>query len=157
MERSFSKPPAARQLEARARARTRGVKVAVVSEARRYVAASQQQPGVVYAIERTPAGWACSCEGFAFTGMCKHLGAVERRSEREGWPFGHVAALAKVGRYLPLDLPENIARRGAVLSVAPAVAEEGPSAAPAPDLDALRERKRRALIDLYGPDYTAAD
>ena len=52
MERTFSKPPAARQVEARARARQYGVKVAVVSEARRYVAASQQQPGVVYAIER---------------------------------------------------------------------------------------------------------
>ncbi len=64
MQRTFSKPAEARQLEARARARTRGVKVAVVSEARRYVAASQQRPGVVYAIERTPAGWACSCQGY---------------------------------------------------------------------------------------------
>ncbi len=34
MERTFSKPPAARQVEARARARTLGVKVAVVSEVR---------------------------------------------------------------------------------------------------------------------------
>ncbi len=47
MERTFSKPPEARQLEARAR--TLGVKVAVVSEARRYVTASQSQPGVVSA------------------------------------------------------------------------------------------------------------
>ena len=144
MERLFSKPPEARQVEARARART-------------YVAASQQQPGTVYAIERTPVGWACSCEGFAFTGCCKHLGAVERRSEREGWKFGAIAPLARVARHFPLDVPENVIKRGAVLSVAPVVAEEGPSAAPAPDLDALRERKRRALIDLYGPDYTAAD
>ncbi len=58
MERTFSKPPAARQVEARARARQLGVKVAVVSEARRYVTASQSQLGTVYAIERTPAGWA---------------------------------------------------------------------------------------------------
>ena len=151
MEWQFSKPAEARQLEARAHARTRGVKVAVVSEARRYVAASQQQPGVVYAIERTPAGWACSCEGFLYTGCCKHLGAVERRSEREGWPFGHVAALAKVGRYLPLDLPENIAKRGAVLRVAPAAAPAAPSPA---DLDAIRERGRKARAELYG---TAAD
>ncbi len=50
------KPLEVRQVEARARARTCGVKVAVVVEARRYVTASQQQPGVVYAIERTPAG-----------------------------------------------------------------------------------------------------
>ncbi len=148
MDRTFSKPPEARQLEARARARTRGVKVAVVVEARRYVTASQQQPGVVYAIERTPAGWACSCQGYEHTGMCKHLGAVERRAEREGWPFGVIAPLAKVARYFPLDIPENVAKRGAVLTVTPAPA-------PAADLDALRERKRRALCDLYGPE--AAD
>ncbi len=70
MERTFSKPPAARQVEARARARRYGVKVAVVVEARRYVTASQSQPGTVYAIERTPAGWACSCQGYEFTGCC---------------------------------------------------------------------------------------
>ncbi len=116
MERTFSKPPEARQLEARAR--TLGVKVAVVSEARRYVTASQSQPGVVYAIERTPAGWACSCEGYVQTGMCKHLGAVERRAEREGWAFGAIAPLSRVARYFPLDLPENIAMRGATMAVA---------------------------------------
>ncbi len=143
MERTFAKPPAARQVEARARARQYGVKVAVVSEARRYVSASQQQPGVVYAIERTPAGWACSCQGYEHTGMCKHLGAVERRAEREGWPFGAIAPLAKVARYFPLDLPENVAKRGAVLTVAPA-------AVPAADLDALRERGRRAKAELFG-------
>ena len=120
MGRTFAKPPAARQLEARARARTRGVRVAVVSEARRYVTASQSQPGTVYAIERTPAGWACSCQGYEHTGVCKHLGQVERRAEREGWAFGTIAPLARVGRYFPLDLPENVARHGAVLTVAPA-------------------------------------
>ncbi len=142
-ERQFSKPLEARQVEARARARTRGVKVAVVSEARRYVTASQQQPGTVYAVECTPVGWACSCQGYEHTGMCKHLGAVERRAEREGWPFGHIAPLAKVARYFPLDLPENVAKRGAVLTVAPAPA-------PAADLDALRERGRRAKAELFG-------
>ena len=35
--------------------------------------------------------------------MCKHLGAVERRSEREGWAFGAVAPLSRVARYFPLD------------------------------------------------------
>ena len=110
MDRTFSKPPEARQVEARARARTRGVTVAVVSEACRYVSA----------IERTPAGWACSCQGYEFTGCCKHLGAVERRAEREGWRFGQIAPLARVARYFPLDIPENIAMRGAVLSAIPA-------------------------------------
>ncbi len=80
MVKTFSKAPAARQLEARARARSLGVRVAVVVEARRYVSASQLQPGTVYAIERTPAGWACSCEGYEHTGVCKHLGAVERHA-----------------------------------------------------------------------------
>lgn len=116
--RTFSKPQPARELEARARARTLGVKVAVVSEARRYVTASQSVPGTIYAIERTPAGWACSCEGFINTNCCKHLGAVERRSEREGWVFGKVAPLATVARFFPLDIPENIAMRGAVLTAA---------------------------------------
>ncbi len=53
MERTFAKPPAARQVEARARARTCGVKVAVVVEARRYVTASQSQPGTGSTSPRT--------------------------------------------------------------------------------------------------------
>lgn len=112
--RTFSKPQPARELEARSRARVLGVKVAVVSEARRYVAASQSAPGTLYTIERTPVGWACECEGYLQTGCCKHLGAVERRSEREGWRFGVVAPLAKVARYFPLT-PQELIVRGAVL------------------------------------------
>ena len=143
MERTFSKPPAARQLEARARARTLGVRVAVVSEARRYVTAAQSQPGALYVIERTPAGWACSCEGYLHTGMCKHLGAVERRSEREGWAFGTVAALSRVARYFPLDVPENVALHGRTVVVKPA--------APAPvSIEERRARGRRAMAALYG-------
>ncbi len=84
MVKTFNKAPAARQLEARTRARTLGVRVAVIVEARRYVSASQSQPGTVHAIERTPAGWACSCQGYEYTGICKHLAAVKRRAEREG-------------------------------------------------------------------------
>ncbi len=103
--RTFSKPAPARQLEARARARSFGVRVAVLVEARRYVTHSQSEPGVTYTVERTPAGWACSCLGYFHTGCCKHLGAVERRAAREGWPFGQVAALAKVERYMPLAVP----------------------------------------------------
>jgi hypothetical protein len=114
MCRTFAKPREARLVEARSRARTLGVKVAVVSEARRYCTASQSQPGTVYAIERTPIGWACECEGYLHTGMCKHLGAVERRSEREGWTFGQIAPLAQVARYFPLT-PQDLIVRGAVL------------------------------------------
>ncbi len=130
MERSFSKPPAARQVEARARARTRGVKVAVVVEARKYVTASQSHPGTLYTILRTPVGWACECEGYFHTGCCKHLGATERRAAREGWAFGAIAPLAKVARYFPLD--NTVAR------VSSASADE------------RRERGRRAKAELFG-------
>lgn len=91
---TFAKPQPARELEARARAKSLRVRVAVVSEARSYVSISQSQPGITYRIERSRHGWSCECEGYRFTGCCKHLGAVERRSEREGWPFGVVAPLS---------------------------------------------------------------
>ena len=130
--REFSKPQPARQLEARARAKSLGVRVAVVVEARRYVTHAQSQPGVTYTVERTPVGWACECQGFYHTGMCKHLGAVERRSERDGWAFGTVAPLSQVARYFPLGNDPQ---------------PEPPAPAALPD---LRERGRRALADLYG-------
>ncbi len=106
MVKPFSKPPAARQLEARARARQLGVKVEVVSEARHYRTRAQSTPGEQYAIVRTPVGWACSCLGYFHTGICKHLGQVERRAEREGWAFGTIAPLSQVARYFPLTDPD---------------------------------------------------
>ena len=95
--REFAKPLAARQVEARSRAKAKGVRVAVVSEARSYISISQSQPGMTYRIERGRHGWGCECDGFRFTGMCKHVAQVERRAEREGWAFGKVAPLAKLG------------------------------------------------------------
>ncbi len=92
---TFSKPQAARRIEARARAKRLGVRVAVVVEARSYLSASQSTPGTAYRIERCRHGWSCECDGFLFTGSCKHLAAVERRAEREGWDFGQVAPLAQ--------------------------------------------------------------
>src|SRR5688500_17731007 len=73
---TFAKPQEAREVEARARARTLGVKVAVLVHGRRYCSASQSRPGTLHAVERTRVGWACSCEGYEFTGCCKHLAAV---------------------------------------------------------------------------------
>lgn len=93
---TFAKPPLARQCEARARAKACRVRVAVVSEARAYVSISQSVPGLTYEITRSRFGWSCTCEGYRYTGMCKHLGAVERRSEREGWNFGVIAPPSKV-------------------------------------------------------------
>ncbi len=93
---TFAKPQAARQVEVRARAKRLGVRVAVVSHARSYVSVSQSTPGTSYRIERCRHGWSCECDGFLFTGVCKHLAAVERRAEREGWDFGRIAPVAQV-------------------------------------------------------------
>jgi len=109
MVKEFSKPQEAREIEARMRARRLGVRVAVVSEASRYVTASQSQPGTVHSMQRTPAGWACSCEGYFHTGCCKHLGAVERRAERESWDFGSVCPLHRAAKYFPLTDPTPVA------------------------------------------------
>jgi len=109
MVKTFSKCPEARELEARARAKRLGVRVAAVVHGSRYVSASQSQPGTVYQMQRTPAGWVCSCEGYMMTGCCKHLGQVERRAEREGWDFGAVAPLHRAAKYFPLTDPTPIA------------------------------------------------
>lgn len=88
----FSRPQAAREIEARARARHLGVRVEVVKPERHYRTRSQSEPGMVYNIVRTPIGWTCECKGFQMSGgVCKHVAQVERRSEREGWFFGRFA------------------------------------------------------------------
>ncbi len=138
--REFSKPQGAREIEARGRARALGVRVAVVVEARRYCAASQSEVGATHTIARTPVGWACSCQGYYHTGCCKHLGAVQRRAAREGWPFGAIAPLATVARYMPLDPPTpdpdpEPPAGGAALSAAA--------------IEMVRARGRAALADLF--------
>jgi hypothetical protein len=85
----------ARELEARGRARSLGVRVQVIRPGREYITRSQSRQNVTYRISRTADGWACGCEGFHYTGCCKHLGAVERRAAREGWPFGRIARPAR--------------------------------------------------------------
>jgi hypothetical protein len=87
---TFSRSDAARQIEARSRARQLGVKVRVVVASREYTTHSQTTDDV-YRVVRTAAGWSCPCKGWVYTGVCKHIAAVERRSEREGWVFGRVA------------------------------------------------------------------
>jgi hypothetical protein len=87
----LSRPFAARQIESRGRARSLRVRVEMVAPGRHYLSRSQSDPRAVHALTRTPLGWVCTCPGFAFTGCCKHLGQVERRSEREGWIFGRIA------------------------------------------------------------------
>ncbi len=119
MVKTFSKPQPARQ---------------VVSEAWHYTTRSQSNPGEVYTLKRTPAGWACSCLGYFHGGVCKHIGQLERRAEREGWVFGTIAPLSRVARYFPLD---NDPR------------PEPPAVAPV-SLEDARARRRAALADLYG-------
>jgi hypothetical protein len=126
----FSKPQEARQIEARARAKKLRVRVAVVAEARSYISNSQSQPGSAYRIERTRHGWGCECDGFRFTGMCKHVAAVERRAEREGWDFGAVAPLVKlIDQPQPIGTARIIERPAPVIDFRPRFIEREASAA----------------------------
>lgn len=92
MVKLFGKPFDARAVEARARAKERGVRVTVVVECRNYVSRSQSEAGVIYRMVRSNQGWECECRGYGFTGSCKHIGALARRAMREGWSFGVIAA-----------------------------------------------------------------
>ena len=127
MVKPFHKSQAAREIEARERARTRGIRVAVVVEARRYVAHSASRPGLIHTLQRTRRGWLCSCEGYEHTGCCQHLGALQRRAERDGWAFGAIAALADAERQGPIERPVTT-------------------------LAEYRAQKRAALADLYGDE-----
>lgn len=92
--RHFTKPLTARLYEARARAYDRGVRVYEVEPRRCYWTRSQSGHGI-YHVTRSAHGWECECDGYYFTGMCKHIAQVERRSEREGWRFGKVASILR--------------------------------------------------------------
>jgi hypothetical protein len=91
MVQQFTRPQAAREIEARARAKKLGVRVEVVEAGRWYRTRSQSNPLEIYNIARLLHGWECSCPGWLHTGCCKHLGQLERRAEREGWDFGRIA------------------------------------------------------------------
>lgn len=85
------KPLATRQVEARARAKDRKVRVYVVEPGHCYATKSQSEDDVVYHVTREREGWQCECPGYHYTGCCKHIAQVERRAEREGWTFGKIA------------------------------------------------------------------
>jgi hypothetical protein len=86
---------AARQIEARSRARASRVRVFEIERGQAYWTPSQSEAGTEYSLFRTREGWECGCRGFLYTGSCKHLGQLERRSEREGWVFGKIAPIAR--------------------------------------------------------------
>ncbi len=86
------KPITAREIEARSRARDLRVRVYVVEPACCYYTKSQSGDAEGYHVARDVRGdWTCECKGFHYTGCCKHIAQVERRAEREGWTFGHIA------------------------------------------------------------------
>lgn len=85
------KPIGARQVEARSRAKGLRVRVYEVEAQNCYATRSQSEADTVYHVTRESDGWHCECKGYFFTGCCKHLAQVERRSEREGWTFGKIA------------------------------------------------------------------
>lgn len=87
---TFSRPQAAREIEARSRAKDRSARIHVVTAGAAYVIRSQSDPTTRHQVTRTGQGWVCSCRGFAFTGCCYHLGQLQRRADREGWHFGRV-------------------------------------------------------------------
>jgi hypothetical protein len=82
------KPFEARIIEARARARKSHVRV-YRNDDGTYRARSDS--GNWYRLFRTREGFACDCDGYFFTGACKHLAALTRRSEREGWMIDRIA------------------------------------------------------------------
>lgn len=91
---TFSKPLAAREIEARGRAFDRRVRVYVVEPRHCYWTPSQTSHGV-YHLTRDAEGWQCECDGYFYTGVCKHLAQLQRRAEREGWRFGRIAPLPR--------------------------------------------------------------
>ena len=121
--------PAERLLEAERRARDLGVRLVERVVARKYESQSQSLEDTVYTQERDRDGWGCSCDGYRWTGLCKHLGAVALRAEREGWQFGAVAGLADDA------------------------AAPGPAnVTPIGTLDERAARHRAALAELFGVD-----
>lgn len=81
---------AARRTSARSRARVNRVRVQVIDPQQHYISVSQST-GETYHLTSGCHGWQCTCKGFQYTGMCKHLGQLERRSERENWEMGSIA------------------------------------------------------------------
>lgn len=78
---------------ARERAAGKAVRTMAVPgfERRQYLTMSQTRDDVQYTMTLQPLGWVCSCPGYMYGHVCKHLGALALRAEREGWQFGDVA------------------------------------------------------------------
>ncbi len=88
-----TKPLATQISEAQGRANSMHVRTLVVpeQEQRQYITLSQSQDDVQYTLTRRRSGWVCSCPGFYYGHICKHLGSLMARAEREDWEFGRVS------------------------------------------------------------------
>ena len=84
---------AERLLAAEQRALALGVRTSASVVGREYEAHSQSVDDRKYTMRRERDGWRCDCAGYRYHGVCKHLGAIALRAEREGWDFGAVAGL----------------------------------------------------------------
>ena len=93
MVQTFRKPHEARQCEARARARTLGVRVAVVSEARSYVSNSQSTPGTGSAAcsRECAAGRATLAGSACVARVVCHGAARALRERQEGTDLAAIA------------------------------------------------------------------
>jgi hypothetical protein len=74
------------------RADEKGVKTLVDVPYRQYRALSVSREGEQHVLRYSASGWSCSCDGFYYTGMCHHIGALARRAEQEQWPGRFVIA-----------------------------------------------------------------
>lgn len=88
-----TKPLAEQISAARDRAHQNHVRTLVVDgrEQRQYIIQSQSQDDVQYTLTRRRSGWVCSCPGFYYGHICKHVGSLMARAEREGWAFGRIS------------------------------------------------------------------
>lgn len=92
------KTPQSRLIEARSRAKVTVVRTFVVEPLSLYHAQTvgQHAPNEAYELKRTYHGWTCTCTGHYYHGgACKHIGALSRRAEREGWTIPFIVSEKK--------------------------------------------------------------
>ena len=77
------KPRQALEAKAQIRALSQGIRIFAVEPGFRYVAPSVTQEGLAFELFVRDGAITCSCDGFAYTTMCKHVGALRLRLEAE--------------------------------------------------------------------------
>lgn len=86
MNTSTAKPLAVRVLEGRTRARSHKTRCIVVVPRKVYRVHSESEPDTYRTVTIGYRGARCDCPGYALgRSPCRHICAVLRRAEREGW------------------------------------------------------------------------